>query len=156
MNSVEKALLYNEKKFPPMLPRVLRVSRAKKLTTNTSRNSTSHLRNNILSISSNTYQPKLSSKSMSLSGRAKKLLGSAGAAQLSKSEKGRSPPGDSTTNPSTPAVAVVFEGHRASSKQSMGTMKLGGSGKKPGKPRTRSSKRGAAFKASGSKKVSKS
>jgi nucleolar protein 12 len=156
VNSVEKALLYNEKKYPPMLPRILRVSRAKNLSNNMFRNSTSHSKVNALSVPSKIYQPKLSSKSMSLSGRAKKLLGSAGAAQFSKSDRARTPPGDFATKASTLAGTVIFEGHRASSKQSMGTMKLGGSGKKQGKPRTRSSRRGAAFKASGSKKASKS
>ena len=96
--------------------------------------------------------PKVSSEARSMSGRAGKLLGRAGAAQLggvrdrtavSKSEAGE------ITKSRDP---VVFEGYRASSKQGKGTMKLGGSGKKQGQPRTRSSRRGAEFKRSGGKK----
>ena len=45
--------------------------------------------------------------------------------------------------------AIVFEGYRAGSKR---TLKSGGRGTKQGKPGTRSSKRGAAFKASGGQK----
>jgi len=76
-----------------------------------------------------------------MTGRAGKLLGRAGAAQVrGHSGHGKTP------------EAVVFEGYRASSKQGKGTLKLGGSGKKQGKPRTRSSKRGAAFKVSSRKK----
>ncbi len=83
-----------------------------------------------------------------MTGRAEKLLGRAGAAQVrGHSGHGKKPIGV----PKTPE-AVVFEGYRASSKQGKGTLKLGGSGKKQGKPRTRSSKRGATFKASGRKK----
>ena len=149
-------MLYNEKKFPPMLPRVLRVSRAKRLLGNALRNGKSRSKNTTISGPSGNYQPKLSSQSLSLSGRAQKLLGNAGAAQLSKSQNARTPPSEFRANASTPASQAVLEGHRASSKQSMGTVKLGGSGKKQGKPRTRSSKRGAAFKASGKKKSSKS
>lgn len=153
---MEKALLYNEKKFPPMLPRVLRVSRAKRLLGNALRNGKSRPKNTIISGPSGNYQPKVSSQSSSLSGRAHKLLGNAGAAKLGKSQNARIPPSEFSANASTLASKVVFEGHRASSKQNMGTMKFGGSGKKQGKPRTRSSKRGAAFKASGKKKTSKS
>lgn len=149
-------MLYSEKKFPPMLPRVLRVSRAKRSLANASRTNKGHPTKTAVSRPSGIYQAKLSSKSMSLSGRAQKLLGSAGAANLRKIQGMRTPPSEFGASASIPADRVVLEGHRASSKQSKGTMKLGGSGKKQGKPRTRSSKRGAAFKASGKKKTSKS
>lgn len=83
-----------------------------------------------------------------MTGRAEKLLGRAGAAQArGYSGHGKQPIGVSKT-----PEAVVFEGYRASSRQGKGTLKLGGSGKKQGKPRTRSSKRGAAFKTSGRKR----
>lgn len=83
-----------------------------------------------------------------MTGRAEKLLGRAGAAQV----RGHSGRGERPNGVSKTPEAVVFEGYRASSKQGKGTLKLGGSGKKQGKPRTRSSKRGAAFKASGRKR----
>ena len=153
---MEKALLYNDKKFPPMLPRVLRVSRAKHSLANASRTGKSLPRNTAISTPSGIYQPKLSSKYMSLSGRAKKLLGNAGAANLSKSPSIQGLSGKVGTNNSIPAGRMVFEGVRASRMQSMETLKPGGSGKKHGKPRTRSSRRGAAFRASGGKKSRKS
>lgn len=50
--------------------------------------------------------------------------------------------------------SFIFEGHRASSKQGKTGLKLGGGGKKKGgKPGTRSSKRGTAWKASGGRKT---
>ena len=149
-------MLYHGKKFPPMLPRVLRVSRAKRSLANTSRTSKLPHKKGVVSTSSDVYQPKLSSKTMSLSGRARKLLGSAGAANLHKFQGARTFPSELGADVSTPATRTVFEGHRASSKQNRGTIKLGGSGKKQGKPRTRSSRRGAAFKASVKKKTRKS
>ena len=153
---MEKALLYHGKKFPPMLPRVLRVSRAKRSLANGSRSSQAHSKKGVFFSPAGIYQPKLSSEFMSLSGRAPKLLGSAGAANLRKFQGAGSRPSMVGANGSGPAERVVFEGHRASSKQSQGTMRLGGSGKKQGKPRTRSSRRGAAFKASARKKSRKS
>lgn len=95
------------------------------------------------------YSPRIDPSASSLSGRAGKLLGRAGAAhlkgQFSMSKK-KSPqgPGDVAKGPEQ----IVFEGYRASSKQGRGA-KFGGSGKKQGKPRTRSSRRGAAFRAKG-------
>lgn len=153
---MEKALLYHGKKFPPMLPRVLRVSRAKRSSANTSRTNKPPHRNGVDSTSSHIYRPKISSKTQSLSGRAQKLLGNAGAANLRMFQGARTLPSELGADASTRATRVVFEGHRASSKQSRGTIKLGGSGKKQGKPRTRSSRRGAAFKASTKKKARKS
>ena len=149
---MEKALLYHGKQFPPMLPRVLRVSRAKRSLANASGTTKSSLKKGVVSGPSDIYQAKLSSKTMSLSGRAQKLLGSAGAANLHKFQGARTFPSEVGAEASTPATRVVFEGHRASNKQSRGTLKLGGSGKRQGKPRTRSSRRGAAFKASVKKK----
>lgn len=147
MNSVERALLFDGKKFPPMLPRVLRVSRAKRSLANASRTTRSLPSKPEVSGPSGIYQPKVSSKSMSLSGRAKKLLGNAGAANFSKS------PSAFAANASIPAEKMVFEGHRASSMQGMRKIRLA---KKQGKPQTRSSRRGAAFKASGKKNSTRS
>jgi nucleolar protein 12 len=73
------------------------------------------------------YIPKVDPKKKDTLGRARKLLGRAGAAQLK-------------------AHGEVFEGLRASANTDSG-IKKGGSGKKKGKPRARSSARAAAWKA---------
>ena len=84
-NAVEKALLLNEKKFPPMLPRILRVTRAKNVT------KTEYTRDDRGKWSvkkpaarkrpkSGTGKP--SKELNSLLGRANKLLGRAGGAQV--------------------------------------------------------------------------
>ncbi|KAL6720728.1 Nucleolar protein 12 [Lecanora helva] len=149
-NSVEKALLYNEKKFPPMLPRILRVTRAKNIKKASSQKD-EKVQLKSAPNSSTMHKPKVPGRVQSLSGRAPKLLGRAGAANLKAAGKfsghslkvssvGKSP------------EAIVFEGYRASRQQGKGTLKLGGSGKSKGKPRTRSSRRGAEFKARGRKK----
>lgn len=153
--AVEKALLYNDKKFPPLLPRTMRVSRAKKMT-KTSMRKSQHVNKGMstkpaLVVAG--YTPESDPSSQSLSGRAGKLLGRAGAARLkgtfSVSDKQPSKgPGSIAKGPEQ----IVFEGYRASSKRSRGA-KFGGSGKKQGKPQTRSSRRGAAFKAKGGRKI---
>ncbi|KAL8916048.1 MAG: hypothetical protein Q9172_006487 [Xanthocarpia lactea] len=153
-NAVEKALAYNEKKFPPLLPRILRVTRAKKMTKNSLTKIQHGRKPDERTGSKANYVPKIDSASQSLSGRAGKLFGRAGAAYL-KGGKGL------TGGPSvkggdiiakTPEQ-IVFEGYRASSKQVKGA-KIGGlKTKQRGKPGTRSSRRGAAFKAKGGKKV---
>lgn len=74
-NGVEAALLYNEKKFPPMLPRKLRVSRAKAQKRNaTDKSKTQGTKGKT------GYQRKLTNEEASSKGRAGKLLGRAGAA----------------------------------------------------------------------------
>ena len=155
-NAVEKALLYNEKRFPPMLPRVLRVTRAKSLRKTASHtNSLRAMKKAPQARGNGTYKPKLSSQVQSLSGRAGKMFGRAGAAQLRNhgDDKASGNAGMSHLKGITKTPeSIVFEGYRANSRQGNGRLKLGGSGKSQGKPRTRSSKRGAAFKASGGKK----
>lgn len=101
-NSVEKALSFNDKKFPPMLPRKLRVTRARKLKKAT----TSSKSMNPKSASSSTYKPKQSGQLSSLAGRANRLLGRAAGHQVRKKAKH----GDfSFKSPEE----VVFEGYRA-------------------------------------------
>ncbi|KAL9122253.1 MAG: hypothetical protein Q9187_001188 [Circinaria calcarea] len=155
-NAVEKALLYNEKKFPPMLPRVLRVTRAKSLRKTASyTNSTRGVKKTPQARGTEVYKPKLSSRVQSLSGRAGKMFGRAGAARLKNYSDDQMAKDSSMTHLkgiTKTSESIVFEGYRASSRQSKGTLKSGGPGMSRGKPRTRSSKRGAAFKASGEKK----
>lgn len=152
---MEAALLFNDKKFPPLLPRKLRVTRAKsiKKTTSYSTKSKPSVKVSSKNEPSTHYIPKPNSQAMSLQGRAGKLLGQAGAAKLiSKrrySQEGSKISGEVTKTPE----AIVFEGYRATRKQGKGGSKTKGAGKKQGKPKTRSSKRGAAFKASGGRKT---
>lgn len=133
-NAVEGALLFNDKKFPPLLPRRIRVVRAKMPKRNSSKRSPT---------SSGLMNPR----EQSMRGRASKLLGQAAVAKL-KSHSRVSPP----TTSIKPIEAFAFEGYRASSKQGKAGLKLGRSGKRKDKPKSRSSRRGAAWKASGGKR----
>lgn len=177
-NGVEKALEYHGKKFPPMLPRLLRVVRAKSIQNQkTNHNLQNHqprtrkktrFPSNPATTARNdaNYTPKLSSEVASLLGRANKLLGRAGAAQLRNLED-RNPPSSinagkkkeqKATKGGRKESEAIFEGHRASSSSSVrkevGKHRPGGvlGRKKKGKPQGRSTVRAAAFKASGGKK----
>lgn len=144
-NGVEKALLYHGKKFPPMLPRILRVTRAKSIKTPTTHNRR-HEKNNVVSPKGAVgSQPKLPSEAQSLVGRA-------GAAQLKNSELINHRLNQKFNHIAKTPESIVFEGHRARRNQGKESLRSGGMGKRHGKPRSRSSKRGAVFKASGGKK----
>ncbi|KAB8356602.1 hypothetical protein FH972_024184 [Carpinus fangiana] len=153
-NGVEAALLFNEKKYPPLLPRKLRVSRAKKNTgpkpEGKVAGSKGPLKNGV-----RTSQKggKLDPEQQSLKGRAAKLFGRAGAASVKSSatQSNATPLGNKGSFKSP--ESFVFEGHRASSSQGNKGLKLGkGSGKKKdGRPRSRSAKRGAEWKKKGGK-----
>lgn len=134
-----------------MLPRILRVTRAKSIKNSTTHNGRRQYQNGVLSKSAGIYQPRLPSESQSLVGRAGKLFGRAVAAQLQNSEHVNHPPNKWLNQTAKTPESNVFEGHRASRNQGKESRSVG-SGKKQGKPRSRSSKRGAAFKASGGKK----
>ncbi|MCJ1246156.1 Nucleolar protein 12 [Trapelia coarctata] len=150
-NAVERALLYNSKSFPPLLPRPLRVTRAKNIAKTASYGAklSSKPANPFRARKEGVYTPKPSSQVQSLSGRAGKLLGRAGAAMLKRDPTTVGERGDRKGSGviNTPE-SFVFEGYRARGGQKPAL----GKGKKGGKPKTRSSKRGAAFKASGGKK----
>ncbi|KAL8821509.1 MAG: hypothetical protein Q9223_000475 [Gallowayella weberi] len=156
--SVEKALAYNEKRFPPLLPRILRVTRAKKITKNALSKSEHGNRAHEKARSNAIYIPKVDSAAQSLSGRAGRLFGRAGAAYVKGQDgfgRGSCVKGAGSVT-KTPEQAL-FEGYRASSnnnasKQGTGAQIGGLKKKRPGKPRTRSSRRGAAFKATGGRK----
>ena len=95
------------------------------------------------------YRAKPSTELMSLKGRSSKLLGRAAAAQLRSNDvKSYSLSAKRTSTPKQ----VVFEGHRASRTQGKGHLGKAGSGKKQGKPKGRSSRRGAAFKSAARRK----
>ncbi len=174
-NSVEAALLFNEKKYPPMLPRVLRVVRAKAIRkTNNAVAATRDDRKNSKSTPKNTiYNPKFTSEFSSLKGRASKLLGRAGASQFKKRDGigsganetsiGRRGDGAKTgvaggkraDGIPKPPEAFVFEGFRASAKNGKPRdLKMGGKGaKKGGKPKNRGAKRASEWKKGGGKKT---
>ncbi|KAK8229478.1 hypothetical protein HDK77DRAFT_500815 [Phyllosticta capitalensis] len=171
-NGVEAALLFNEKKFPPMLPRKLRVTRAKPFKRSKQQQQSSSSTRPATGSSRGVYNPKISAEQKSLQGRAAKLLGKAGAAKLNKNpnltelgeSKRKSGGGDSKDAAALPGgagafktpEAFVFEGYRASAKQGKTGLKLGGAKKggksKGGKPASRGSKRAAAWKKGGGKK----
>ncbi|KAF2465054.1 uncharacterized protein BDR25DRAFT_306906 [Lindgomyces ingoldianus] len=134
-NAVEAALQYNDQKFPPLLPRKLRVVRAKGMKRRLDKNPAASLTAKPQHPKAKSvYNAKVTGEQKSRLGRARAMLGKAGAFKSAES--------------------FVFEGHRASSKQGTSGLKLGGK-KKGGKPKTRSSKRGAAWKAAGGKKQGK-
>ena len=148
-NAVERALLYNNRKFPPMLPRLLRVTRAKAVTKTASHQKAASSRPNARAGGKRIghYKAKPSSEALSLAGRAGKLLGKAGAARLRRVDVDPAAGRGRKVGMKTPEK-MVFEGHRASRNQ--GGSALGKTRK--GKPTTRSSRRGTAFKAKGGQK----
>jgi nucleolar protein 12 len=114
-NSVEASLLFNDKKFPHMLPRKLRVTRAKK--------------------------PKTVSKHGVTAG----ISGSHEMMQLAMSEK--VPTINSYKNTPFRRSDFVFEGHRATNPAAHRADHKHQRQKNRSKPSTRSSRRGATFKA---------
>ncbi|KIW07756.1 uncharacterized protein PV09_01685 [Verruconis gallopava] len=142
-NAVEAALLYDGKKFPPMLPRKLRVSRAKAMKRNSAKKDTRSQ-----SAANKVYNPKISEQQKSTMGRASKLLGRAGAALLHQSDQaGVKSVGRSTAGVKAPE-SFVFEGHRATA-GSYVTKKKRVAPKLKGKPKNRSARRASAWKAGG-------
>ncbi|KAJ0421044.1 hypothetical protein BJY00DRAFT_282966 [Aspergillus carlsbadensis] len=125
-NCVEEALLLNEKKFPPMLPRKLRVVRAKKVAKKSE---------------DNQGNKSLADADRTLHGRAGKLLGRSSAHRLKAS--GRK---------SISQNSLVFEGNRATAGESsrirVRTKSRGAKAKRD----NRSKKRAAAYKAAGGKR----
>ncbi|CAN8099048.1 unnamed protein product [Discula destructiva] len=133
-NSVETALLLNEKQFPPMLPRTLRVSRCKAphKTARAIEKKTAE-RSAALKASGKAkkgYVPKLTAEQQTMAGRAGKLLGHSAAAKARTSGKkdgkkrdrsDRRPerPGKDKKGPpaglKTPEM-IIFEGRRASAR----------------------------------------
>lgn len=126
-NCVEQALLLNEKKFPPLLPRKIRVTRARKMAKKREDSGGKDARKGDLA-------------QKTLQGRAGKLLGRAGAAKLKEAGKG-----------GIAGNSFVFEGHRATENGSTMKVKTKSRGSK-GKPKNRSSKRAAAYRAAGGQK----
>ncbi|KAJ5902839.1 Nucleolar protein 12, partial [Penicillium taxi] len=124
-NSVEQAILLNEKKFPPLLPRKIRVTRARKMPKKRD--------------DSGGKNPRMAEAQKTLQGRASKLLGRAGAAKVKEQGKG-----------SIAGNGMVFEGHRATEGSSR-VLKVK-SKKSKGRPKNRSTYRAAAYRAAGGQK----
>jgi nucleolar protein 12 len=162
-----------------MLPRVLRVVRAKAIrkTALASAASRTGPKSKVTKSGQKhqlgTYRPKLSSEVSSFKGRASKLLGKAGAAQFKSGANGtvigrrgegvKERMGTERIQGTNGAAGVmrtpesiVFEGYRASAKSGKPRdLKLGGSGggKKKEKPRTRGAKRASEWKKTGGRKA---
>ena len=128
-NSVEKALFFHEKKFPPMLPRVLRVVRAKnaKKTKSATRKEGPSFQNT----ESTNRRPKVP-----LTGRAHKLLGRAGAANLRASRGQQRLPSRGNNGVARSSKSISVEDFRASSSQDKGTQRI--TGRKHNRPTDRS------------------
>lgn len=155
-NAVEAALLLNEKKFPPMLPRKLRVSRAKAPKKNAKAGSG---RPSVRPQHTGSgYQRKVTGEEASRLGRSAKLLGRAAAANMRKG-------GEKSSRPSRqPSQAMsfesaegsirkpenfIFEGNRASARSGKTGLKLGG---KAHKSKTKVTKRSSSYKDQAKKK----
>ncbi|KAM7200440.1 nucleolar protein 12 [Rhypophila sp. PSN 637] len=133
--AVEKAIVLDGKKFPPMLPRALRVNRCK-APHKTKRALEAKQKAEVKpgSKKNTTYVPKPTSEDQTLAGRASKLLGRSGAAQLRHKDRsgrfgggdrkeGRSehrPRPDRDGQQEKPTMKspedIIFEGRRASAK----------------------------------------
>jgi nucleolar protein 12 len=129
-NAVEAALQFNEQKYPPLLPRKLRVTRARAQ----KKKEKKPLPKPSAPREKGAYIAKVPEEQSTMQGRGLAMLGKAGKAGAFKS-----------------AESFVFEGHRASSKQGKSGLKLGGKKGKSKGPNGRKS-RSQAWKTNGGKK----
>lgn len=181
-NAVESAVLLNGKKFPPMLPRELRVSRckaphktARAMEAKQGRNALPNGKGKGVKKNPNGYVHKATNEDKTLAGRAAKLLGKAAASQLSGTSQKRGHKainGGGSRRESggvgTEAAGkmplkfpedIVYEGRRASAKDGKPKdLKFKGSGgkskvaRKKGPKTGRAAARAAKWKSNGSKK----
>jgi nucleolar protein 12 len=129
-NGVEAALLCNDKKFPPMLPRKLRVMRAKRPKQATTKRG-----------------PYADGRELKTNDRSGKFGSRGNRASLDPRSSGERREGGPRKSNS-----FVFEGHRASSSGGSKPGALKTKKRRAVKPSTRSSRRGSAFKAAGRKR----
>ncbi|CRL29257.1 Splicing factor, CC1-like [Penicillium camemberti] len=127
-NGVEESLPLNGKNFPPMLPRKLRVTRARKVAKKREPSGPE------------TKKSRVDEAQKTMQGRANRLLGRAGAAKVK-----------ADANSTIAGNSFVFEGHRATEGSSSIKMKQKSRGSKA-KRESRSSKRAAAYKAAGGRR----
>lgn len=123
------------------------MTRAKNVTNATSRNAKNTTQRRSTD-SATIYKPRVPSKVQSLAGRASKLLGRAGAAQFRAGRERQTLATKKINGIAKTPESIVFEGYRASSHQGKGILRTRDSGKKHGKPSSRSKQ----FKAQGKKK----
>ncbi|RGP65299.1 nucleolar 12 [Fusarium longipes] len=154
-NDVEAALLLDGKKFPPMLPRKLRVTRAKdprKTALAQERARGKHISTNGTTKSTK-YKHKATPEEQSMAGRTGKLLGRSAAVQQ-RHKKRPSTHGDNQ-EVENPLAGIkgpeqfVFEGRRATTRDALPKdlkPKKGGKGKGKGRPQNRGAKRAAEWK----------
>ncbi|TKX22464.1 RNA recognition motif-containing protein 18 [Elsinoe australis] len=162
-NSVEEALLWDGKKDPPMLPRKLRVSRAKAQKRNFfKKKEEMREREERSGRGKGGYVPKLTNQQRSQMGRAERLLGKnaakemTGANGIKMGARGGAPRASGARMNGAGDAALkrpesfVFEGQRAKSGTDAGIKMKKGPGKKgppkKAKPTKNSSKRAAAWK----------
>ena len=177
VNAVESAVLLNEKKFPPMLPRTLRISRCKAPHRTARAMEAKHGKNPLANVKgkgkpdqqNTSYVPKVTADDKTLAGRAGKLLGRSAASQLGGKKKkwdkthavrrrdsapgARAPETDGKKVMKSPED-IVFEGRRASSKDGRPKdlkFKGGGKHKKKGGPKSggKGAMRAAKWKSGG-------
>jgi nucleolar protein 12 len=133
-NGVEAALQYNEQKYPPMLPRKLRVTRCraeKKNKKDKPRAPPPTKERRVSGAGKAGYVAKMSDEQKSMQGRARSMLGKVAKAQTRE--------------------GFVFEGHRAKEGQGKTGLKFKGSGGKKKGPNGRKS-RSSAWKKGGKSK----
>ncbi|OAQ72285.1 nucleolar protein 12 [Pochonia chlamydosporia 170] len=140
-NDVEAALLHDGKKFPPMLPRKLRVTRAKdpRKTTNAQERAQAKANAADTKARNTKYTPKLTPEQQAAAGRANRLLGRAGGFIHRKKSGGEGING-------TGNQKLVFEGNRASSKDGRPKDLKFGKKKGKGKPKNRGTRRAAEWR----------
>ncbi|KAJ3958366.1 Nucleolar protein 12 [Colletotrichum tropicale] len=123
-NHVEAALLLDGKKYPPMLPRIMRVTRAKaphKTALAMERSSKARGQAARGAPGSTSYKAKITPEQQSMAGRASRLLGRAGAMRQQRKGGDRKPPrasgsGAVPKDDIKAPEAFIFEGRRASAK----------------------------------------
>ncbi|KAG5927273.1 hypothetical protein E4U42_002389 [Claviceps africana] len=146
-NDVEAALLLDGKKFPPLLPRVLRVARAKdpRKTALAQERSRSKAQAAERQAHSTKYTPKQTPEQQAAAGRANKLLGRAGGFQHRNKASHATKPSSANRDPSQ---KLVFEGNRASINDGRPRdLKFRkGKGRSKPKPKNRSARRAADWK----------
>ena len=123
-----------------MLPRILRVTRAKDM-----KNAASHKERQSFRRGAelNKYSSRIPAQIKSSTGRAHKLLGRSGAAKL-RAMEGRTMSSSNSVGVNSPE-SIVFEGFRASRRRGRGSLRI--AGRKHSKPSNRSKE----FKAKGRK-----
>ncbi|KAI1470371.1 uncharacterized protein F4812DRAFT_417294 [Daldinia caldariorum] len=166
-NDVESALLLNGKKFPPMLPRVLRVSRAKDprktaiAMERAMKAKVEAVHGQDKELKSTKHKPKVTPEQQSQAGRLGKLLGKAAAAKQRHGTRGeRKPRKDKKEVTAMEGFKspeqIIFEGRRASEKDGRpADLKFGKTKGKKGIVKAKTKSRGARRAAEWRKKGAK-